>query len=329
MNFSLIIPNLNGAEFLPSCLNSINKAIKQTPKNNYQIILVDNGSSDDSVSKIKKFIKPFSLQLSPLRQGEIKRGFDFKLIINSSNLGFAQAVNQGILASKYNLVVPCNNDLRLSPDWFKIITPAIESHPQTTAYFGTVLNQNGTRIESQGLQFFIKGKCLNINNGKKFLRSTIYNLQPGFIWGANASLVVYHKDIIQKIGLFDSHFFAYEEDVDLSLRLHNAGHQTLLIPSAISYHLGGGTSRKMGYFREMMDAKNWWLIILKNYSLKMIFLNFFPILEERLRNLSGLIKAVVRTDGLKSVYTLPIILFKTYFAVFKFLIENCKLKIVN
>lgn len=290
MNFSIIIPNYNGAEFLPSCLTSILNAIKQTPKNNYEIILVDNGSTDNSVPIVKKFSIP-----------------DTKYIILDTNLGFAYAVNQGILSAKHLWVVPCNNDIKLSPNWFEIMSQTIRDYPNIPAFFGTVKNYDGSKIESTGLKFYLRGKCLNIR--KKITR-------PKLIWGGNASLIIYNKKIIQKIGLLDPHFFAYEEDVDLAFRLNSSGYHTLLVPQAISYHLGGGTSRKMGYLRQMMDAKNWWLIILKNYSLKTIFFNFFPILEERLRNLSGLTKAVIHTDGLKSIYTLPKALFKTYSGIF-------------
>jgi len=285
MNYSLIIPNYNGADFLPDCLNSI----KNNQYKNIEIILVDNASTDQSIALSKKIFPKI------------------KIIKNKTNLGFAQAINQGIQESKYDWVIPCNNDIKLSPDWLKTMSSAISSHPQVSIFFGTVLNYDGTLIESTGLQFFPRGKCLNIR--KKID-------QPKIIWGANASLVIYNKKIIQKVGLFDPRFFAYEEDVDLALRLHHSGYKTLLVPSAVSSHLGGGTSRKMGYFRQMMDAKNWWLIILKNYSSKTIILNLFPILEERLRNLSGLIKAVIKTDGLKSIYTLPIVIIKTYSGIF-------------
>jgi len=138
----------------------------------------------------------------------------------------------------------------------------------------------------------------------------------GLVWGASAAFVVYNKKILKQIGLFDENFFAYEEDVDLALRLHNLNYQTLYIPQAISYHLGGGTSNKMGIFRYKMDAKNWIYIIIKNFSKKEIIKNFPQIIEERLRNLSGLIKQIIRLYKIKSLYYLPIILISTYGEVF-------------
>ncbi|MPN33502.1 hypothetical protein SDC9_180990 [bioreactor metagenome] len=124
--------------------------------------------------------------------------------------------------------------------------------------------------------------------------------------------MVYQKNIIQKIGGFDNDFFAYEEDVDLALRLSKLGYKTLYIPNAICYHLGGGTSNQMGNFRACMDVKNWFFIIIKNYSLKEIFKNLPKIIEERLRNLSYLVKTTINSYKFKSIYYLPLSITKTY-----------------
>lgn len=276
VNFSIIIPNLNGAEYLIRCLPSLQEAIKLCPKSKFEVILVDNASSDDSINIFNDYLFDSS-----------------RTLIQDKNYGFAGAVNKGINQAKYDYVVICNNDLTLDPKWFKEISSTItaNTNPKITTFSGLVLNKEGTHIESQGLKFFYKGKAKNIDNGKPFFGNC--DLEFGhshLIWGASASLVVYQKDILQKIGLFDEDFFAYEEDVDLSFRLQKAGYLTLFIPSAISYHLGGGTSKKMGNFRHRMDAKNWIYLILKNYSRKEITTNFFLIFEERLRNLSGLVK---------------------------------------
>jgi GT2 family glycosyltransferase len=116
-------------------------------------------------------------------------------------------------------------------------------------------------------------------------------LGNSLIWGSSASIVIYHKPTLLKVGLFDERFFAYEEDVDQAYRLNKAGFKTLFVPSATSYHLGGGTSSKMGNFRQQMDFKNWILFIAKNYSFKEIMANSPSIFIERFRNLSGVIKS--------------------------------------
>jgi len=194
-----------------------------------------------------------------------------------------------------------------------ILVGFIKSRDQNiAAYCGTVLNIDGTKFESQGLKYFMKGKCLNIKNGKIFKKSSLKNKKPIIVWGSSAALVVYEKELIQNIGLFDEDFFAYEEDVDLSYRLNKSGLRTLLIPSAISYHLGGGTSGQMGVFRNKMDAKNWFFIIIKNYSVPELIKYFPSIFFERLRNLSCLIKTHFYN---KNIISIPFSLISTYATV--------------
>ncbi len=275
-NFSLTIPNYNGAAFLPDCLDSLIVAIKNCPDSQFEIILVDNGSKDESIAIFQKY--------SELKILNCK----LKIICHQTNKGFAGGVNPGIIASKYPWVVLVNNDLTVSPNWFKIVSQQIT--PDIATYYGLVLTKDGKQIESEGLDFHYSGKCNNINNHQSFHKSYFINHKSSFIWGAPASLIVYNKNILASIGNFDEDFFAYEEDVDVALRLHKLGHKTLYIPSAISYHLGSGTSSKMGNFRNRMDFKNWIYIIIKNFSKKEIISNLPTIIEQRLRNLSGVIK---------------------------------------
>ncbi len=298
-NFSIIIPNYNGAHFLTDCLNSLKKALESCSNSEFEIILVDNNSHDNSLEVFENIIP---------------KNFNYRILLNSKNNGFAKAVNQGIEKAKYKWVVLLNNDLTMEANWFQLISKNIKKNKDSkiATFFGTVLNKDGTKFESQGLDFFYSGKCQNISNGKKFHKSKILNLKSSLVWGASAAFVAYNKEILTKSGSFDEDFFAYEEDVDVALRLHNLGYKTLYIPQAISYHLGGGTSNKMGIFRYKMDAKNWHYIIIKNFSTPEIIKNFFKITEERLRNLSGLTKQIIHAYKIKAFFYLPFIIISTY-----------------
>ncbi len=302
ISISIIIPNLNGEEFLPACLESLKTAIDQA-KINAEIILVDNASSDTSPEIFTSFCQ----------KNEIK----YQLLSLNKNYGFAGAVNRGVEVAKSDWVLVCNNDLKMDKKWLFIINNVINNqnskilNSKIAAISGTVLNYDGSRFESQGLKFHYSGKCDNIINGKPFSTTSLKNYSTTqLIWGASAALTLYNKKIFTQVGGFDENFFAYEEDVDLSLRLHNLGYTTLYVPRAISYHLGGATSRKMGNFRHRMDAKNWFYIIWKNYSKQEIRDNLFSIIEQRLRNLSGLIKNTPFKD-------IPRDLYRTYAESFK------------
>jgi len=306
-NFSLIIPNFNGSNFLIDCLSSIIIAIKQCPSSKFEIIIVDNGSTDNSLSLIKTFFKKNKQQNLQTTNYKLRSKFYCEVV-----------VNYGIKHSRYNYVVLINNDLTIKSDWFKIISKSIfQNHnPKIASFFGTILNKTGEKYESQGLIFFPSGKCLNISNGKNFLPSAKPALAK-LIWAGSGALVVYQKNIIQKIGYFDSDFFAYLEDVDIAFRLNKFGYQTLYLPQAISYHLGGGTSHLMNNFRYRMDVRNWFYFITKNYSTPEILANLFSIILERFRNLSCLIKKTINIYGIKSIYVLPRDITQIYSEVFK------------
>ena len=267
MNFSIVIPNYNGEAFLNDCLKSINISDKLCPNNKIEIIIVDNGS------KI------------PPKQTSIRL---------KENKGFGYAVNAGVKKAKYKYIVVMNNDLTIDKYWFKNISKAIEENPLYACYYGLVLNKNGTKIESEGFQYFMSGKAININNG---LSSALaYQRTSVPIWGAPASLIIYKKEIYDKLKGFDASFFAYIEDVDLAYRLAKNNYKTLYIPSAISYHLGGGTSSKMGYLREWLSFRNWIKLINKNYTLSQKIIYFIPIIGQRLRNLKYLLVKLVTYD---------------------------------
>ena len=311
MKLSVIIPNWNGERLLRK---NLAKILKAWPKGT-EVIIVDDGSTDGSVELIKSLTSSRVNEWLKKKEKKEKnnnnksnslitnsliknRKITIKLIENKKNLGFAGAVNQGIKVAKNNYVAVMNNDLRLEKNWFLVMKNMIQKYPaekkKIGTYFGTVLNWNGTKIESTGLQYWLKGRAKNRDNGKRLKYSTIQifkRKKQEFVWGASASVVVYYKPALMEVGLFDEDFFAYEEDVDLALRLWGADWKTLYVPQAIAYHLGGGTSRRMGNFRQRMDAKNWWFIIIKNYPWSILIRYGPEILIERLRNLSGLLKS--------------------------------------
>jgi len=311
-NFSIIIPNYNGSEFITDCLHTLYQSIKLC-SGQFEIIIVDNASTDNSLDLIKDF---FSQYRSTKLNTKI-----YQLKINT---GFAQAVNFGINHSQYDYVVICNNDLTLEKNWFQLISKTIENNKNSkiATFFGTVLNKDGTKFESQGFKFDIVGRVKNISNHKPFKKSLLKNNQ--IVWGTSAALVVYQKEIIKKIGLFDKTFFAYQEDVDLSLRLAKLQYKTLYTPSAICYHLGGGTSKLMKNIRSRLCFRNWFFIIIKNYSSKELFHNFFGILKERCRNLSFFFKETIVIYQFKSVYIFPYDFLKTIFEIFYYLPKMLK-----
>jgi GT2 family glycosyltransferase len=264
---SVVIPNYNGRFLLEDCLESIDK-------NSYkprEIIVVDNGSTDDSLLFLK------------LNYQKVK------VIKNKINLGFAKAVNQGIKAAKEDWVAVINNDIILDKDWFKNIKKAIGKYKGKCigCYCGLILDKTGKKIEGRGLEYQIYGKAKNIDNGQKYQKKSE---KESFVFGSSGAAVVYNKKAITKAGLFDKDFFAYLEDVDLSLRLQNNGFLTVYLPQVYCRHLGGETSAHLGNLREKKTFQNWFYIFIKHYSLKTIITNLPAIIFERGKVLSSFVK---------------------------------------
>jgi len=288
MKISIIIPTFNGKDFLRECLGSVYRL--NFPS--YEVILVDNNSIDGSVDLVKKEFP------------------QVKIIALNKNYGFARAVNEGIkLAAsdrrqgtgENHYIALLNNDTRVDRNWLEELARAAEKNPEVSVFASNILSWDGEKIDSQGMKFFWKGKAEQINQNKRFdPNSKLQN--PRSIFGACAAAALYKKDIFQKIGFFDEDFFAYLEDVDFSFRAQLAGGKCLFIPSAIVYHQGGATRKRMGNFKARMDAKNWTFLIIKNYPARYLSEYFFQIFVERLRNFNGLIKQTPLSQLPKSAF---------------------------
>lgn len=268
--YSIIIPHYKKNYLLNQCLNSIKESLIATEQQtSIEIIIVDNQATEIS----KRFINEYQTKNSNLA---------IKPIYNKKNLGFAKAVNQGIKKAYGKYIVVINNDIKLDENWFNAINQAISKYnrQEISTFFGKVLNEYGTKIESVGLKFKPWGKAINIGN--KEAKITKYS-QVKKIWGAPASAVVYKKTALEEVGLFNPYFFAYLEDVEINLRLKAEGFKTLYIPEAISYHQGGQTADSWPDFRQRMTARNWWYIIILRYPVK-AFCKYLPqILLEQLK----------------------------------------------
>jgi GT2 family glycosyltransferase len=274
---SIVIPNFNGRFILEDCLESIDKS-SQKPK---EIIVVDNGSTDDSLLFLK------------LNYQKVK------VIKNTKNLGFAAAVNQGVKKSSSNWVAVVNNDVVLDKNWLKEIQKGITKYKQENVgcFCGLVFDKAGKKIEGQGLEYHIYGKAGNIGNGTKFQK---LNDKENYVFGSSGAAAVYNKKALSKAGWFDNNFFAYLEDVDLSLRLQANGFKTVFLPKAVSFHKGGATSHQMGNLRERKTFENWFYIFIKSYPLKVILNNFPAICLERGKTFYDLVRTT-------PIYKLPIV----------------------
>lgn len=237
---SVVIPNWNGRNLLWSCLDSLYRQEFQ----DFETIVVDNGSTDESV--------PFLHEHFP----------QVRVIRFEKNAGFSAAVNAGILSAGTPYVALLNNDTEVHPLWLKELVGALEADPQTGSAASKILFfHDPTLINSAGDEFSWFGVAYQ--RGKGCIDGPRYN-SPCFVFSACAGAALYRRQVFDRIGLFDESFFAYMEDVDLGFRLQLAGYPCLYVPSAIVYHKHQQTSARVPHLRVYWTERNKFLVLLKN-----------------------------------------------------------------
>lgn len=247
---SVVIPSWNGLELLKICLPSL---IRQT-FNNFEVIIADNGSIDDSVKYIKKNF--------PL----------FKVIQLSKNLGFAGAVNKGIKKALGEYIVLLNNDTEMDKNCLKHLAEAADKHAEVGMVAAKIKNfYHRNIIDNAGDEIDVVGHSFTRGTGKE--DSPKFN-KPGFIFLATGGGGLFKKEVFDKIGLFDEDYFLYMEDVDFSFRAQLAGFKAWYEPKAVIYHKRMVTSAKNMSFVEPECFRNMTMNIIKDYPMSLLLRNF-------------------------------------------------------
>lgn len=252
MRVSVVTPNYNGEKFLKTFLNSLNEDSEYIG----EVIIIDNGSSDGSV----EFLKNNSYN------------FPLVLIENSQNLGFAPAVNQGILKAKNELIFSVNNDTEIKKGSIKALCELITSSQDIFSVQAKMLQYNNKQLiddvgDEYNLLAWTKKTGENHNSDEY--------TEVKEIFSSCAGAAMYKKSILKEIGLFDDNFFAYMEDVDLAIRSKINGYKNLLCPEAIVYHIGSATSgSRHNEFKVRLAARNNVWVVYKNLPIPLKVINF-------------------------------------------------------
>lgn len=257
--FSIIIPNWNGQKFLKTCLDSL----QAQSFSDFEIILVDNGSTDDSIKYVAKNYPKI------------------KIIALPKNIGFAGGVNTGIKVAQGKIITLLNNDTELDVDWLKEIDSAATEQPEA-GFFATKMLDFKHRdiIDSCGNGLAWSGRSYAIGRNQKNDQKWS---KTRFVFGACGGAAAYRRELFNKVGLFDETFFSYLEDVDLDFRAQLQGFKCLFVPEAKVYHLGSATYGRHSPGTFCLVTKNRWHFIYKNFPLSKIILNFHKILTSEIR----------------------------------------------
>lgn len=252
MKVSIVTPNYNGEKFLKNYFNSLNEDCEYIG----EVIIIDNGSSDNSLDYIKS--NSFN--------------FPIKLIENKENLGFAPAVNQGISESQYEYIFSLNNDTEVKKGCIEELIKIISSNENIFSVQAKMLQYNNKNlIDDAGDEYNLLAWSKKIGENQK---SSNFN-EVSQIFSSCAGAAMYKKSLLDEIGYFDSNFFAYTEDIDLSLRAHINGYKNFSCPYAIVYHIGSATSgSRYNEFKVKLSARNNIWVVYKNFPIPQKILNF-------------------------------------------------------
>ena len=249
MEVSVVIPNFNGIAFLDSVLASL----EGQTLSNFEVILVDNGSTDGSCS--------FVTANYPW----------VHLIELAENFGFCGAVNAGIRAAKAPYVLLLNNDTEVKEDFVEEMLAAIRRHKNAFSCGARMVQYHDRdRLDDVGNYYCALGWSFARGRGKDI---HAYETEDK-IFSACAGAAIYRKKIIEKIGYFDEEHFAYLEDTDIGYRARIYGYENWYAPKAIVYHVGSGTSgSRYNQFKTRYSSRNNIYLIYKNMPLLQIILN--------------------------------------------------------
>lgn len=216
---SIVIPTWNGQDLL---LHAMRSLASQSWRD-FETVVVDNGSTDDTVARLRVEHPAARIVQLP------------------ANQGFAAAVNAGIRAAAGEIIVLMNNDTEAAPDWLKALVAALDDNPDVAVCASRMIDfHDRTRIDSVGVQFGLFAS----NIGQRQLDGPQFARQCD-VFGACAGAAAYRRRVLDQVGLFDESFFAYFEDVDLAARIQLAGHRCLYVPDAVIYHHGSATADRM------------------------------------------------------------------------------------
>ena len=242
--------------YLAECLSSVLKSYYPS----FEVILIDNASTDDSVPIVKELFKDQII-----------------VVCNSSNLGFAEGNNVGARYARGDYLVFLNNDTKVDMLWLRELVKVMESDPKIGAAQAKLLMLNSVGvIDSTGdfVDFYVT--TMQRGLGERDV-GQYENIEE--VFSARGACMIVRRDVIKEVGLFDPDFYLSLEDIDLCWRIRLHGYKIMYVPKSVVYHKGFGTP---SIVREYHGGKNSFSLMIKNYDsynlISYLFLNTFMFL---------------------------------------------------
>lgn len=246
---TVVIPNYNGIRFLKDCLDALRAQTRQ----DFQVILVDNGSEDGSAAYVEE------------RYPEVL------LVRFETNLGFCRAVNEGIRMTQTRYVILLNNDTICEPSFVEALVAGMELHEECFSGAARMVQMKDPELLDDGGDYYCAlGWAYAFGKGKAAHRFS----KEREIFSACAGAAIYRREVFDQIGLFDETHFAYLEDVDVAYRARIEGFRNRYFPEAVVSHVGSATSGSIyNEFKTRYSSRNSVYLIYKNMPWPQILLN--------------------------------------------------------
>ncbi|MDH3735652.1 MAG: glycosyltransferase family 2 protein [Nitrosopumilus sp.] len=240
---SIIIVNYNGKKFLDDCFDTLQKITYS----NFEIILIDNNSTDNSIEFIKN-------------------RYPSTIIIKlEKNYGFAYPNNVGAKNAKGDFLLFLNNDTKVHPDFISEMVDVLKKDSKIAICQSMLLKPDGG-IDSSG-------DFVDHLGGVYSSKEQIHDIRE--ILSARGASMMIRKEIFNKLKGFDEKFFVSFEDVDLGWRAWIFGYKVVVIPNSIVYHVGAQTTKKMGNELSFHGFKNLLAMKITNFEPKFAIKNIF------------------------------------------------------
>lgn len=276
MKTTVVIPNYNGRNYLQDCLTSLLEG-SEVPA----IIVVDNGSADESAAMVKEKF--------PM----------VKLIALPENRGFSAAVNIGIREAGTEYVFLLNNDTVVLKDTIEELEAAMERHPKAFSVAAKMLQmKNPELIDSAGDFYCASGWAFARGKDRK---NEAFSKETS-VFSACAGAALYRKAVFEKIGDFDENHFAYLEDIDVGYRAKIYGYRNYYAPASVVLHAGSGSSgSRYNKFKVDLSSRNSIYLIYKNMPVLQVLLNLPFLLLGYLVKILFFLKKGLGADYMKGL----------------------------
>lgn len=259
----MIILNFNTGDLLVRCLRSV--LASEVGQLRVEVIVVDNGSTDNSVGLVKKLILARSRKKdSSCRPAPVKPAI--KLVESKKNLGFAAGNNLGLAEARGSFILFLNSDTEIKPFALKKAVDLMKTSPRVGALTVKTMLPNGKMDPDCHRGFPTPWASLTYFFGleKLFPRSRLFGQYHQLYKdlekvhevdaGAGAFMLVDRK-VIEKIGNLDERYFFYGEDLDYFYRIKQAGWKVLFYPQALLIHHKGASSGLRKESKSKVDRK--------------------------------------------------------------------------